>query len=109
MITEFVDVFVFILSLTGFEAVLKCQELLNSMENGDQREATTKNQLVRILDLAYELQKATEELYLNEVIKTCHLKNKNASYVFLEMTFVMIFFTEFCLVFGKQLWPSSIS
>lgn len=38
-----------------------------NIDSGDQRELTTKEQLVRILDLAYELQKATEELYLNEV------------------------------------------
>ncbi|ODN02284.1 Protein FAM73B [Orchesella cincta] len=37
-----------------------------NIENGDSREASTKQQLIRILDLAYELQKATEELYLNE-------------------------------------------
>lgn len=40
-----------------------------NIENGDDRELSTKHQLVRILDLAYELQKATEELYLNEVLK----------------------------------------
>lgn len=38
MITEFVDVFMFLLSLTGFEAVLKYQELLKNMENEERNE-----------------------------------------------------------------------
>lgn len=48
-----------------------------NIENGETQEATTRQQLVKILDLAYELQKATEELYLNEVSHCTWNKFKN--------------------------------
>lgn len=54
--------------------------MIEENDEPEPRDLTTKQQLVRILDLAYDLQKATEELYLNEVNKEKSSKKSQFKY-----------------------------